>query len=49
MGQVLVWRPLLDHPKEAILDFAHKYGVPYFKVRTGGPQSDEYKANQSEG
>lgn len=29
---VSVHRPLLPLDKAAILDFAHKFGVPYFKV-----------------
>lgn len=24
-----LWRPLLDHPKKDILDYAEKYGIPY--------------------
>ena len=31
---VRVWRPLLHHPKDHIYEFAHKYGVPYFKDST---------------
>lgn len=31
---VNVWRPLLAYPKDDIYDFAHKYGVPYFKDTT---------------
>eukprot|EP01103_Thecamoeba_quadrilineata_P010352 TRINITY_DN2209_c0_g1_i2.p1 TRINITY_DN2209_c0_g1~~TRINITY_DN2209_c0_g1_i2.p1 ORF type:complete len:536 (+),score=91.10 TRINITY_DN2209_c0_g1_i2:307-1914(+) len=31
---VLIWRPMLPHPKSIIFDFAHKYGVPYFKDTT---------------
>lgn len=31
---VTVWRPLLQHPKDDIYAFAHKYGVPYFKDTT---------------
>ena len=31
---VAVWRPLLDHNKDEIYAFAHKYGVPYFKDTT---------------
>ena len=31
-----VWRPLLPLHKDAIFDFAHKYGVPYFKDSTPG-------------
>jgi len=31
---VAVWRPLLEHSKEEIYDFAHTYGVPYFKDTT---------------
>lgn len=31
---VYIWRPLLDHDKEEIFDFAHRYGVPYFKDST---------------
>jgi len=31
---VTVWRPLLPLEKEAIYDYAHKFGVPYFKDTT---------------
>lgn len=31
---VPVWRPLLAHTKEEIFEFAHKYGVPYFRDTT---------------
>eukprot|EP01035_Chromulina_nebulosa_P017251 gene17251-22780_t len=31
---VTVWRPLINHCKEEIFSFAHKYGVPYFKDTT---------------
>ena len=31
---VPVWRPLLSFGKEKIFDFAHKYGVPYFRDTT---------------
>lgn len=31
---VAVWRPLLQYAKSSIYDFAHKYGVPYFKDST---------------
>ncbi len=31
---VHVWRPLLIHSKEQIYDFAHMYGVPYFRDTT---------------
>eukprot|EP00123_Amoebidium_parasiticum_P004758 comp16043_c0_seq1/m.13527 comp16043_c0_seq1/g.13527 ORF comp16043_c0_seq1/g.13527 comp16043_c0_seq1/m.13527 type:complete len:652 (-) comp16043_c0_seq1:27-1982(-) len=31
---VLIWRPLLPHPKSDIFDFSHKYGIPYFKDTT---------------
>ena len=31
---VLVWRPLLEHSKQEIFDFAHKFGVPYLKDST---------------
>lgn len=31
---VVVWRPLLQHSKDAIYAFAHKYGIPYFKDST---------------
>ena len=27
---VAIWRPMLPHSKAVVLDFAHKYGVPYF-------------------
>ncbi len=33
-NNVNVWRPLLSHSKEEIYEFAHKYGVPYFKDTT---------------
>lgn len=38
--QVVVWRPLLELSKDAIFDFAHRYGVPYFKVRLAWHGSD---------
>ena len=31
---VPIWRPLLPHSKEEIFDFAHRFGVPYFKDTT---------------
>ena len=31
---VSIWRPLLPFTKEQIYDFAHRYGVPYFKDTT---------------
>ena len=31
---VEIWRPLLLHPKRDILQFAHRYGVPYFRDTT---------------
>jgi len=31
---VMVFRPLLKFNKDSIFDFAHKYGVPYFKDTT---------------
>jgi tRNA(Ile)-lysidine synthetase-like protein len=31
---VRIWRPLLAFDKDAIFDFAHTYGVPYFKDTT---------------
>ncbi|KAG3111211.1 hypothetical protein PI124_g9696 [Phytophthora idaei] len=31
---VRIWRPLLDFAKDVILEFAHRYGVPYFKDTT---------------
>lgn len=31
---VRIWRPLLDFDKDAIFDFAHAFGVPYFKDTT---------------
>jgi tRNA(Ile)-lysidine synthase TilS/MesJ len=34
VNNVFVWRPLLQHVKEDIYHFAHKYGVPYFKDST---------------
>ena len=33
-NNVVVWRPLLQHTKDEIYSFAHKYGVPYFKDTT---------------
>jgi tRNA(Ile)-lysidine synthase TilS/MesJ len=33
-NNVHVWRPLLSHVKDQIYDFAHSYGVPYFKDST---------------
>jgi len=32
--KVVVWRPLLPLEKDAVFDFAHQYGVPYFKDTT---------------
>lgn len=34
VNRVAVWRPMLAHDKAAVLDFAHTYGVPYFKDTT---------------
>ncbi|KNC80496.1 hypothetical protein SARC_07138 [Sphaeroforma arctica JP610] len=31
---VTVWRPMMPHEKKEIFDFAHKYGIPYFKDTT---------------
>lgn len=31
---VPVWRPLLNHSKDEIYTFAHKYGVPYLRDTT---------------
>ncbi|KAF1315596.1 tRNA lysidine synthetase, partial [Globisporangium splendens] len=31
---VRIWRPLLDFEKDVIFEFAHRYGVPYFKDTT---------------
>jgi tRNA(Ile)-lysidine synthetase-like protein len=31
---VPIWRPLLSIEKDVVLDFAHKFGVPYFKDTT---------------
>ena len=31
---VLIWRPMLEHPKDDIYQYAHTYGVPYFKDTT---------------
>jgi tRNA(Ile)-lysidine synthetase-like protein len=31
---VTIWRPLLPHSKDVVYEFAHKYGVPYFKDTT---------------
>jgi len=33
---VLIWRPMLPHPKSLLYDYAHRYGVPYFKDSTPG-------------
>jgi tRNA(Ile)-lysidine synthetase-like protein len=33
-NNVPVWRPLLSFDKSAIFEFAHKYGVPYFRDTT---------------
>lgn len=33
-NNVHIWRPLLPHTKDEIYDFAHTYGVPYFKDTT---------------
>lgn len=29
-----VWRPFLEFHKDTIYDFAHRYGVPYFRDTT---------------
>jgi hypothetical protein len=34
VNRVAVWRPMLVHDKEVVFDFAHTYGVPYFKDTT---------------
>jgi tRNA(Ile)-lysidine synthetase-like protein len=34
VGGVLIYRPMLPHPKSIIYEYAHKYGVPYFKDTT---------------
>ena len=34
VGGVLIYRPMLPHPKSMIYEYAHKYGVPYFKDTT---------------
>lgn len=31
---VRVWRPMLPFGKDVVYDFAHKFGVPYFKDTT---------------
>ncbi|CEG43323.1 trna-lysidine synthetase [Plasmopara halstedii] len=31
---VQIWRPLLDVDKDVIFEYAHRYGVPYFKDTT---------------
>ncbi|TDH71298.1 hypothetical protein CCR75_004640 [Bremia lactucae] len=31
---VRIWRPLLDVEKDVIFEYAHRYGVPYFKDTT---------------
>lgn len=31
---VNIWRPMLHHFKEDVFDFAHEYGIPYFKDTT---------------
>lgn len=31
---VVIWRPMLQFDKSAIFDFAHRYGIPYFKDTT---------------
>ncbi|GMF35989.1 unnamed protein product [Phytophthora fragariaefolia] len=31
---VRIWRPLLDFDKDVIFEYAHRYGVPYFKDTT---------------
>lgn len=34
VNDVLIYRPMLPYPKAAIYDYAHKYGVAYFKDTT---------------
>ena len=34
VNKVEIWRPLLSYRKTNIIDFAHQYGVPYFKDTT---------------
>lgn len=34
VNQVPIWRPLLEHDKDEIFAFAHRYGTPYFKDTT---------------
>lgn len=34
VSAVKIWRPLLNHVKDEIFDFAHRYSVPYFKDTT---------------
>jgi tRNA(Ile)-lysidine synthase TilS/MesJ len=34
VNRVAVWRPMLIHDKAVVFDFAHTYGVPYFKDTT---------------
>nr|CCA21772.1 tRNA(Ile)lysidine synthase putative [Albugo laibachii Nc14] len=31
---VVIWRPMLEFDKSTIFDFAHRYGIPYFKDTT---------------
>ena len=31
---VSIWRPFLPFTKDAIFEFAHRYGIPYFKDTT---------------
>lgn len=31
---VRIWRPLLDFDKDVIFEYAHRYGIPYFKDTT---------------
>ena len=34
VNNVVIWRPMLHHFKKDIFDFAHSYGIPYFKDTT---------------
>ena len=43
---VPVWRPLLPHTKDEIFQFAHKFGVPYFKDTTPAWSTRGHMRNQ---
>ena len=34
VNRVMIWRPMLPHPKADVYAYAHRYGVPYFKDST---------------